>query len=77
MDKVEKSLKRIEGQVRGIAKMYSERKTCLDMVQQVAAVRAALGSVGQEMLKDEACKCMIDSKQEQKFAKILKQLFKN
>ena len=37
-----KRLNRIEGQVRGIARMVDEDRYCIDIVTQVAAVRAAL-----------------------------------
>lgn len=76
-DKIQKSLARIEGQIRGINKMYSSKKTCLNIVQQVVAARAALGSVGRELLKQEACQCMVKESGKNKFDKILKQLFKN
>lgn len=77
MDKVEKSLKRIEGQVRGVGRLYGESKPCLEIVQQVAAARAALGVIGRELLKREATKCMVDETERKKFDKILKQLFKS
>ena len=77
MDEIKKSLKRAEGQVRGIQKMYDEDKPCLKIVQQIAAAREALGRVGREMLKREACKCMVDEVEKAKFEKILKQLFKS
>jgi DNA-binding FrmR family transcriptional regulator len=76
-DNITKSLARIEGQVRGINKMYLEKKACLDVAQQIAAARAALGSVGQELLKQEVCQCMVKEPQKDKLNKILKQLFKN
>lgn len=77
MDKIEKALARIEGQVRGIAKMYAGKKPCLEMVQQVAAAKQALGRVGRELLKQEACQCMLKQSEKNKFEKILKQLFKS
>ncbi len=77
MDKVQKSLARIAGQVGGVNKMYEEGEPCLKIVQQVAAARAALAGVGRELLKDEATRCAGDKTQTKKFDKILKQLFKN
>lgn len=67
-------LKKIRGQVEGIIKMYEECRECSDVVTQVAAVRAALGGVGKELLKGEAVAC-IRSKQSSKLDKLLKQLF--
>src|SRR5262249_58606835 len=43
-----KRLNRIEGQVRGIARMVDEDRYCIDIVTQVAAVRAALRRAGGE-----------------------------
>ena len=77
MDKMVNSLNRIEGQVRGISRLYAAGNPRLDVVQQVAAAREALGRVGREMLQDEACACIVDDREQQKFAKILKQLFKS
>jgi len=76
MDKVQKSLKRIEGQVRGVSRLYSEKKSCLSVVQQIVAAKAALERVGRDLLKEEACECMV-GKDNKKLEKILKQLFKS
>ncbi len=38
-------LAKIEGQVRGVAKMLEEGRYCIDVVNQVSAVRAALAKV--------------------------------
>jgi DNA-binding FrmR family transcriptional regulator len=40
-----KRLRRIEGQVRGIAKMIDEDKYCIDILTQISAVNSALQSV--------------------------------
>lgn len=73
-DKVLKRLRRIQGQVSGIVKMYEECRECSDVVTQVAAVRAALGAVGKEMLTSEAVACARD-KEHDKLDRLLKQLF--
>lgn len=51
-------LKRIEGQVRGLAKMVDEDRYCIDVVTQLAAVRAALRRVEEEILKDHVGHCV-------------------
>ena len=51
-------LGRIEGQVRGIAKMVAEDRYCLDVVTQTAAVRAALRRVEEELLRDHVAHCV-------------------
>ncbi len=72
-DKILKRLKRIQGQVNGIIKMYEECRDCSDIVTQVAASRAALGAVGKEMLTSEAVACARADKPV-KLDKLLKQL---
>ena len=42
-------LRRIEGQVRGIAKMVEEERYCIDIVTQIEAVRAALARVSADL----------------------------
>lgn len=73
-DQIVNRLKRIQGQVDGIIKMYEECRECNDVVTQIAAVRAALAGVGKELLTDEAVACARNEKHGQ-LDKILKQLF--
>ena len=40
-----KRLNRIEGQVRGISKMIDEGRYCIDILQQIKAIKSALRSV--------------------------------
>ena len=51
-------LNRIEGQVRGIARMVEEDRYCIDVLTQLQAVRAALARVETEMLKDHLGHCI-------------------
>jgi DNA-binding FrmR family transcriptional regulator len=53
-----KRLGRIEGQVRGIARMIEEDRYCIDVVTQISAVRAALKRVEEEILKDHVGCCV-------------------
>ena len=53
-----KRLTRIEGQVRGLAKMVEEDRYCIDIVTQIAAVRAALRRVEEEILRDHVSHCV-------------------
>ena len=53
-----KRLSRIEGQVRGIAKMVDEDRYCIDIVTQISAVRAALRRAEEEILKDHVGHCV-------------------
>jgi len=53
-----KRLKRIEGQVRGLAGMVEDDRYCIDVVTQIAAVRAALRKVEEEVLQDHVAHCV-------------------
>ncbi len=53
-----KRLNRIEGQVRGLAKMVEEDRYCIDVITQIAAVRAALDRVEQDILRDHVAHCV-------------------
>ncbi|MCA1680772.1 MAG: metal-sensitive transcriptional regulator [Actinobacteria bacterium] len=53
-----KRLRRVEGQVRGIAKMVDEDRYCIDVLQQLSAVKAALDKVALGMLDDHVRHCM-------------------
>jgi CsoR family transcriptional regulator, copper-sensing transcriptional repressor len=53
-----KRLNRIEGQVRGLARMLEEDRYCIDIVTQIAATRAALRRLEEEILKDHVGHCV-------------------
>jgi DNA-binding FrmR family transcriptional regulator len=53
-----KRLSRIEGQVRGLARMVDEERYCIDIVTQLAAVRAALRRVEEEILREHVAHCV-------------------
>lgn len=53
-----KRLSRIEGQVRGLSRMVEDNRYCIDIVTQVAAVRAALKKVEEEVLRDHVAHCV-------------------
>ena len=53
-----KSLNRIEGQVRGLARMVDGERYCIDIVTQIGAVRAALRRVEEEILRDHVAHCV-------------------
>ena len=52
-------LSRIEGQVRGIAKMVEDDRYCIDVLTQITAVRAALDKVALGLLDGHARHCLI------------------
>jgi len=51
-------LSRIEGQVRGIARMVAEERYCIEILTQIQAVRAALRKVEDEVLGDHIEHCV-------------------
>ncbi len=53
-----KRLKRIEGQVRGLSRMVEADRYCIDIITQIAAVRAALRRVEEEVLRDHIAHCV-------------------
>ncbi len=56
-----KRLRRIEGQVRGIAKMVDEDKYCIDILTQVSAATKALQSVALGLLEEHLASCVVDA----------------
>ena len=51
-------LARIEGQVRGVARMVGEGRYCIDILTQIAAVQAALRKVESEILQNHVNTCV-------------------
>jgi CsoR family transcriptional regulator, copper-sensing transcriptional repressor len=51
-------LARIEGQVRGIARMVGDDRYCIDILTQIAAVQAALRKVESEILQNHVNTCV-------------------
>jgi DNA-binding FrmR family transcriptional regulator len=54
-------LSRIEGQVRGIARMLEQDRYCIDILDQIQAVKAALRKVEDEVLKNHSAHCVADA----------------
>src|ERR1700722_8423015 len=53
-----KRLARIEGQVRGVARMIDEERYCIDILTQLAAVDTALEAVGLKVLEEHVKHCV-------------------
>jgi DNA-binding FrmR family transcriptional regulator len=51
-------LKRIEGQVRGVAQMVEDDRYCVDVLTQIAATQQALRAVGRELLRHHLKSCV-------------------
>jgi DNA-binding FrmR family transcriptional regulator len=52
-------INRIAGQVAGIKKMIEEDRYCLDVLNQIAAVRSALDQLGVNLLTDHLESCVL------------------
>ena len=73
------ALRRIEGQVRGVQKMIEDGKYCIDILNQINAVKGALGRVEEKILKKHFQHCVTDAikgtseqEKQQKLDEILK-----
>ncbi len=52
-------LRRIEGQIRGIIKMIEEKRYCIDILLQLAAVKSALSRVEEHILEKHISGCVV------------------
>jgi CsoR family transcriptional regulator, copper-sensing transcriptional repressor len=55
------SLRRIEGQVRGVQRMIEEGKYCVDILNQIHAVIAALARIEDKVLEKHFAGCVKDA----------------
>ena len=76
--KVLNRLRRIEGQVRGLAQMIEDDRYCMDILHQLQAVKSALAKVETQVLKDHAACCVAEaiasgdeSEQRRKFGELI------
>ena len=60
-DDIAKRLARVEGQVRGIAKMIEDDRYCIDVLDQVLAVTKALQQVSLGLMHDHLGHCVVDA----------------
>jgi CsoR family transcriptional regulator, copper-sensing transcriptional repressor len=73
-DAVIQRLSRIEGHVRGVKKMVEQDTACPEVLIQIAAIRAALNSVGRVILEDHLQGCMLDAVQDGDYEQALREL---
>jgi DNA-binding FrmR family transcriptional regulator len=57
--RIKKRINRIAGQVAGIQRMADERRYCLEILNQIAAVRSALDALGIEILTSHLETCVL------------------
>jgi DNA-binding FrmR family transcriptional regulator len=60
-EKIQKRLRRIEGQVRGVQRMVDEEAYCIDVLAQFGGVVSAMEKVGVLLLKDHVEHCVRES----------------
>jgi len=79
-DNILRRLRKIEGQVKGIQRMVEEEKYCVDLLIQIAAVRAALNKVGLIIFEDHTRGCVAQAldteKEDEKINELVDVIFK-
>jgi len=58
---VQKRLKRIEGQVRGLERMVDEDQYCINILDQISATTRALQAVAMKLLDDHLSHCVSEA----------------
>ena len=58
---LQKRLTRVEGQVRGVARMLEQQRPCIEVLQQLASVQAALKGVTKSVLRNYLERCATDA----------------
>src|SRR5271170_1901814 len=58
---LQKRLRRVEGQVRGLQRMVDEDRYCIEILEQVSAATKALQAVALELLDDHLAHCVSDA----------------
>ena len=61
---IQKRLRRIEGQVRGIQRMVDDDRYCINVLEQVSAATRALQAVAIELLDDHLAHCVAEAAQD-------------
>lgn len=69
-DGIQKRLRRIEGQVRGIQRMVDDERYCIDVLQQISAVQAALDKVALALVADHSRHCVVGATEADQEAKL-------
>jgi len=73
---LQRRLKRIEGQIRGLQKMIDEDLYCVDIITQTSAVRGALKSVEDVLLEKHLSSCVVNQIKSGKEKKAVEEVLK-
>ena len=65
-DQLHKRLSRVEGQVRGVQRMGDEDRYCIDVLQQISAIQAALNKVALGLVDGHVRHCIADASGDEK-----------
>ena len=60
-EEVQRRLRRIEGQIRGLQKMVEDDRYCIDVLTQISSVTRALQGVAMSLLDDHLRHCVADA----------------
>ena len=52
------SIRRIEGQVRGVQQMIDDKRYCIDIVNQIKAIKSALSRIESQILEKHLRSCV-------------------
>ena len=63
-DQLQKRLRRVEGQVRGVQGMVEDDRYCIDVITQISAIQAALDKVALGLLDEHARHCVVGAADE-------------
>lgn len=74
-------LKKIEGQVRGVAKMVENEKYCINIINQIAAAKNALDGVARIIMKKHVESCVtqaiLEGRAEEKIEELIAAVYKH
>lgn len=73
-EEIENRLSRVSGQIQGVKKMVEENRYCIDVLIQIAAVRAALDKAGLLVLKRHLETCVTKAIKEEKGEELIEEL---
>jgi DNA-binding FrmR family transcriptional regulator len=63
-------LRRIEGQVRGLTEMVRNDEDCLELLNLVKAIKAAVDQVGLGILRGHVAQCLVRAAQEEDLGQV-------
>ncbi|PIR95827.1 hypothetical protein COT93_00360 [Candidatus Falkowbacteria bacterium CG10_big_fil_rev_8_21_14_0_10_37_18] len=75
--KIKKRFNRIKGQFNGLEKMIDQERDCLEVLNQISAIRSAIDSLGTIILSQEAICLKIKKSERDKLNTLLKRFIKN